>query len=115
MPSLCSFDPRLVSSQWMNKKEHRTRNTTKAVEQELPGKVSHQNDSPQNEEAEEKVKSKSIKQKYSQKRIFSVNVLSKCLKYDFQIQIVNSFVDACCRHVEFNLPKNWQLGWIKNP
>ena len=53
MPTLCSFHPTLVAFQWMNEKEHKTRNTTKAVEQELLGKVSHQDDSPQNEEADE--------------------------------------------------------------
>ena len=47
----------------MDEKEHRTRNTTKAGEQELLGKVFHEDDSPQNEEAEEKVKTKTIKRK----------------------------------------------------
>ena len=63
MPTLCSFDPRLVAFYRMDEKEHRTRNTTKAGEQELLGKVFHEDDSPQNEEAEEKVKTKTIKRK----------------------------------------------------
>ena len=64
MPPLCSFDPRPATLRWMDEREHRTRNTTKAGEQEWFSKVFQQDDSPQNGEAEEGVKTKSIKRKF---------------------------------------------------
>ena len=64
MPPLCSFDPRPATFQWMDKREHRTRNTTKAGEQDWFSKVFQQDDSPQNEEAEEGIKTKSIKRTF---------------------------------------------------
>ena len=56
MPPLCSFDPRPATLQWMDEREHRTRNTTKEGEQEWFSQVFQQDDSPQNGEAEEGVK-----------------------------------------------------------
>ena len=66
MPPLCSFDPRPATLQWMDEREHRTRNTTKAGEQEWFSKVFQRDDNPQNGEAEEGVKTKSIKRKFKQ-------------------------------------------------
>ena len=67
----------------MNEKEYRVKNTTKTGEQEWLSKVFQQDDSPQNEEAEEGIKTKSMNGNF-QKRIFSVNIFSKCHKCDFK-------------------------------
>ena len=65
MPPLYSFDPIPANFQWMDGREHKTRNTTKAGEQEEWFRnVFQPDDSPQNEEVEERVKTKPIKRKF---------------------------------------------------
>ncbi|CAB4031786.1 E3 SUMO- ligase KIAA1586-like isoform X3 [Paramuricea clavata] len=53
MPPLSTFDPQPATLQWMDEKEHRTRNTPKAGEQEWFSHVFLQDNSFENEEAKE--------------------------------------------------------------
>ena len=52
MPPLCNFDPRPATLQWMDEKEHRTRNTLKAAKQEWFHKVFQQGKSFKDQETE---------------------------------------------------------------
>jgi hypothetical protein len=64
MPPLSAFDPRPATLKWMNEKEHRTRNTPIAAEQQWFSKVFQHDNSYDNKEAEGKAKEKPIKRTF---------------------------------------------------